>query len=111
MRDIHFHQNSPNIERYAPHNFPIHVASHKITGSPPIKYCQEHAHHRCYELNLVLPSSNGLSYEIGIDGDRHIVNYPSAVWLPPGILHSANALTGSGWFVCIRLPLNLEISQ
>lgn len=103
MRDIDAHEVSSDVERFASFDLPIHVAAHNVTGSPSRKYCQEHTHHDCHELNLVLPGSNGLTYSLNLDGNRHLIDYPAAIWLPPGASHSANALQGTGWFVCVRL--------
>lgn len=102
MRDIDAHEMSKDVVRFATLDLPIHVAAHNVTGSPTSEYCKDHIHDNCHELNLVLPGSNGLAYNLRIDGKNHLVDHPSAIWLPPGVSHSANALEGTGWFVCIR---------
>ena len=96
------HQDSAGVNRFAPKAFPIHLAAHRVDSPASRSYCEEHAHEGDREINLFLPDTTGLRYSASVGGREHLIEKPTALWIPPKVLHSANALAGAGWFVCLR---------
>lgn len=92
------------VRRAAPEPFPAHVAVHEVTiggkgtASP---YSEPHAHRDEDEVNLLI-GKGSLRYRISLDGKAQVVSAPAAVWIPAGVRHSANAVSGKGYFVCVR---------
>lgn len=81
-----------------------HIAAHIIdtVESAPRKYCLPHRHN-CGEINLVLSLTEltELTYQIQLGSETFIVKSPASIFIPAGVLHSANVLSGSGVFVVI----------
>ena len=80
-----------------------HVAVHRFDAVPAARrdYCEPHVH-TVPELNLVLPV-DALRVEIVLGEERHDVEGPASIFIPPGLAHSANVLRGTGFFVAILL--------
>lgn len=87
---------------------PIHVAGHLVTSAgtgasaEEWKYTEAHVHD-CDEVNVVWSESGELVYRIELDGASHLVRSPSAVFVPAGTRHRAEAVSGRGSFFCILL--------
>ena len=60
----------------------------------------EHDHD---EINLILSEDSKLTYEIQMDDETYKVTSPSTIFIPKGLQHSAQAVSGKGIFVCIIL--------
>lgn len=103
---IPFHSNVDCIERFVPENFPLHLAIHKITNkvSAPVDYCDLHYHDDFTEVNLIIGKPDELVFRIQIDDKVHEIKSSTSIWIPPGIKHSANVISGTGYFVVFRLP-------
>ncbi len=86
---------------------PVHIAVHRIEADCPSveRYSPAHAHSDLIEINVLLGEQDGLTYEmtLGDVGDPSVVAGPCAVVIPPGVPHSANFISGSGWFVVCRV--------
>jgi hypothetical protein len=78
-----------------------HIAVHEIRGaeSEVRGYCEPHQH-ECAETNLLL-SWERLVFRITLGDEVHIVEAPATIYIPPGLLHSANVMEGSGFFIAI----------
>ncbi|MGI9566854.1 MAG: 2-isopropylmalate synthase [Nitrosopumilus sp.] len=80
-----------------------HVAVHFVDASEELpRYSQLHQHNYD-EINLILSEHSKLTYEIQLDHEKYKVSSPSTIFIPNGLQHSAQALSGSGIFVCIIL--------
>lgn len=80
-----------------------HIAVHFIDASKKLpQYSQLHQHNYD-EINLILSEHSKLTYEIQLDHEKYVVSSPSTIFIPKGLQHSAQALSGSGIFVCIIL--------
>ncbi len=103
---IPFHSQIDCIERYVPENFPIHLAIHKITDmkGAPIDYCDLHTHDDITEVNLIIGAPDAITFRIQLGDEVYEVKSSSSIWIPPGIAHSANVISGTGYFVVFRLP-------
>jgi quercetin dioxygenase-like cupin family protein len=78
-----------------------HIVSHEIRNVPPERrsYCEPHVHD-CDEINILLSDSH-LSYEIRLGDEVFIVNAPATIHIPAGVVHSANVIEGSGFYIAI----------
>lgn len=79
----------------------LHIAVHEIRdlGFEDRHYCEPHRH-TCMEVNLLLSSSE-LVFRITLENEEYRVEAPATIYIPPYLLHSANVLEGSGFFVAI----------
>ena len=80
-----------------------HVAVHFIDASKDLpKYSKLHKHNHD-EINLILSEDSELRYEIQLEDESYKVTSPSTIFIPKGINHSAQAISGKGIFVCVIL--------
>jgi quercetin dioxygenase-like cupin family protein len=92
------------VRRSAPEAFPVHVAIHEVSirrKGKATPYSNPHVHPDQDEVNLLI-GGGSLRYRISLGGRVRDVSAPSAVWIPAGVRHSANAVSGKGFFVCVR---------
>jgi len=83
-----------------------HIAVHFVDASKNLpKYSKLHKHNHD-EVNLILSEDSNLTYEIRLEEESYKVISPSTVFIPKGIKHSAQAISGKGIFVCIILSNN-----
>jgi len=77
------------------------VVAHELieVGAAPRRYCEPHMHD-CAELNVLLSTSR-LVYEIRLGDDVYEVEAPASIHIPAGLLHSANVISGSGFFIAM----------
>jgi hypothetical protein len=103
LSGVPFHQDCDFISRLFAEHFPVHLAVHEVSPvhTPPLQYTQLHVHDDTNEINLLLSSSQ-LVYRIQLANDVYEVGANSSVWIPKGIQHSANVLSGEGYFVTMR---------
>ena len=80
-----------------------HVAVHRVNAvlDADRDYCDVHEH-TVPELNLFLPVTD-LVYDITLGEETYEVYGPASVFIPPGLAHSANVRSGTGFFVAIVL--------
>jgi len=100
---ILFHVNARSISRIAWEGFPVHLAVHQVSvvEEMPERYVAPHTHNEP-EINIIL-SDDELVYKIWLGDEIYEVGAPAAIWIPPGLSHSANVIRGSGQFVCMIL--------
>jgi len=79
-----------------------HVAVHFVDASKKLpNYSQMHQHNHD-EINMILSDSK-LTYKVQLDNETYKVTSPSTIFIPKGLQHSAQAVSGKGIFVCIIL--------
>lgn len=79
----------------------IHLAVHLVDTDKKIsKYSKLHKHDTD-EVNLILSHNNSLVYEIQLEDEIYKVKSPSTVFIPKGIKHRADVISGKGFFVCL----------
>ena len=105
---ISFHKKAP-IKRISMLNKSMipesntHVAVHFVDASRKLpQYSQMHKHNHD-EINLILSEDSKLTYEVQLEDEKYKVYSPSTVYIPKGLQHSAQAVSGKGVFVCIIL--------
>jgi len=116
MEKIPFHQKAP-IKRFSMLNKSMvpesdtHIAVHFVNASQKIpKYSQLHKHNHD-EINLILSEDDTLKYKIQLEDETYRVSSPSSVFIPKGIRHSAEVVSGTGIFVCIILSDDYDSSE
>ena len=79
----------------------LRVVAHELVGvgAASRSYCELHVHD-CAELNLLLSTSR-LVYEIRLGDDVYEVEAPASIYIPAGLRHSANVISGTGFFVAM----------
>jgi len=77
------------------------VVAHEMVevGVAQRSYCEPHVHD-CAELNLLLSTSE-LVYEIRLGYDLYEFVAPASIYVPAGLLHSANVISGTGFFIAM----------
>lgn len=66
-------------------------------------YCRPHKHSFGEINRLVAAPKGGLVYKIMLGKKTFSVKAPARIGIPAGTMHSANAIKGSGLFICVRL--------
>ena len=80
-----------------------HVAVHFVDASRKLPtYSSLHSHNKD-EINLILSEDSKLKYKIQLEDETYDITSPSTVFIPKGLKHSAQAISGKGIFVCIIL--------
>lgn len=69
-------------------------------------YCEPHRHD-VDEINILL-SQGHLLYDIRLGDERYEVEAPSSIYIPAGLVHSANVIEGSGFFVAVIASAKYE---
>lgn len=102
---IDYHIAAECIQRLAPGNFPTHLAIHDVSQTRNDEagiYSSEHDHPDHNEINILL-SKTSLVYRITLDDEVYEISAPAAIWIPAGTRHSANVISGDGFFICMRI--------
>ena len=106
-----FHKDVPWIERYCPEHFPLHLAIHKVSQAINMEeYTALHSHDM-HELNIILGNEGGLEYSVGLGDEEYTVCSNFSIWVPGGLMHSANVIKGSGYYIVVRfnnIPAEFE---
>lgn len=107
LSNVPFHENTMAITRYFAENFPVHLAVHKVSPvvKAPPEYTLPHLHEDSDEINIIL-SEHNLTYKIQVGSDEYTGDNNSCIWIPRGMIHAANVLKGSGYFITLRIPIN-----
>lgn len=113
LSTVPHHKNFPGITRYlllgrklfdaAPMQIAVHSVSiaNKHSGNG-WRYAGPHKHDYD-ELNIIWSDVGTLIYRVELDGVEHVVESPSSVIIPAGVVHRAEAIDGVGSFFCIQL--------
>lgn len=86
-----------------------HIATHFV-NSKKKKFPQYSSLHKhdYDEINLILSEDDKLTYEIQLDDEIYKVSSPSTIFIPKGVKHKSNVISGKGIFVCIILSDNYK---
>lgn len=90
----------------------VRVAVHFVTDVPKNvpAYCELHKHD-CDEINLILSEDGALVYKVQLEDEVYEVTSPATIFIPKGIRHSAEVISGKGMFVCILLEGEYNASK
>lgn len=105
LASVFAHRDVECITRFFAAEAPMHLAIHRIDGAAPEdrNYTDLHTHAGEAELNIIIPDATGLTYRIEVADETYLISSNSSIWIPPGVPHSANVVSGSGYFVALRL--------
>jgi len=89
-----------------------HIAVHFIKELPKeiSKYSELHKHD-CNEINLILSEDDKLVYKVQFEDEVYEVSSPATIFIPKGVRHRAEVLSGKGIFVCIVLQGDYNASK
>ncbi len=108
---VPFHSNAPikRLSMLSKSLIPAsntHIAVHFVDASKDLpKYSKLHQHNHD-EINLILSENSSLTYDIQLEDESYEVTSTSTIFIPKGIKHSAQAISGKGIFVCMILSNN-----
>jgi len=90
-----FMLSEPDIKEHG-----VRIVVHQIKKLPKKvkEYCELHVH-QYDEINLILSESGKLVYSIQLGDEVFKVVSPAAIYIPAGLKHSANVISGKGLFV------------
>ncbi|MEN7551132.1 hypothetical protein AAG747_24635 [Rapidithrix thailandica] len=106
LSSIPHHNDVEGIDRFFAEGFPVHLAIHKISAidKNEEQYTKPHAHEDEDEINILIPEEGSeLVYEIQLGDELHVVEGAKSVWMPAGLKHASNVISGSGYFIAIRM--------
>ena len=88
------------------------VSVHVIKDLPKEfpKYSELHKHD-CDEINLILSEDDKLIYKVQLENELYEVSSPATIFVPKGVKHSAEVLSGKGIFVCMILEGDYNASK
>ncbi|MCK5629776.1 MAG: 2-isopropylmalate synthase [Nanoarchaeota archaeon] len=89
-----------------------YISVHVIKDLPKEfpKYSELHKHD-CDEINLILSEDDKLIYKVQFENELYEVSSPATIFIPKGVKHSAEVLSGKGIFVCIILQGDYNASK
>lgn len=106
LSKVPFHSKSPvkrtlMLGKKIIPNSNIHLAVHHVEANKKIsKYSMLHKHD-VDEVNLILSHDNKLIYEIQLGDEVYKVKSPATIFIPKGVNHRADVVSGNGFFVCL----------
>jgi 2-isopropylmalate synthase len=85
--------------------------AHDVQPDQP-KYVDAHAHNvsSIYLFFGNTPDLGGLTAEVILDGEKHVVHAPASVFIPKGVVHSYRLTGGSGYFLHTVMKGDYEAS-
>lgn len=103
LSSVSSHNDISCITRYFEAGFPVYTAIHKVSKADhPATYTQMHSHGE-EEINIIISDDKDFKYEVRIEDETFIVSANSSVYIPSNVLHSTNVISGSGYYIAIRL--------
>ncbi|HSB83339.1 MAG TPA: 2-isopropylmalate synthase [Nitrosarchaeum sp.] len=90
----------------------IHAAVHIVdtTNKKISRYSTLHKHN-ADEVNIILSQGKKLVYEIQLEDEIYKVTSPCTIFIPKGVKHRADVVSGSGFFVCLILSDKYKTSS
>lgn len=73
-------------------------------------YCELHWH-EFDEVNLILSSDDSLRYKIQLEDETYEVQAPASVYIPKGVRHAAEVISGKGVYLAITFTKEYEAKQ
>lgn len=116
LSEVQFHKKAPikRISMLSKKTIPeskIHAAVHFVDAIDKkiSKYSILHKHN-VDEVNILLSQNDKLVYEIQLDDEIYKVSSPVTVFIPKGVNHRADVISGSGFFVCLIMSNKYKTS-
>ena len=116
LSEVQFHKKAPikRISMLSKKTIPeskIHAAVHFVDAIDKkiSKYSILHKHN-VDEVNMILSQNDNLVYEIQLDDEIYKVSSPVTIFIPKGVNHRADVISGSGFFVCLIMSNKYKTS-
>lgn len=116
LSKVPFHKNAPikRISMLSEKIIPesnIHVAVHFVdaTNKKIKKYSTLHKHN-VNEVNVILSQDSKVLYEIQLENEIYKVSSPATIFIPKGVRHRMDIISGKGIFVCLILSNKYKTS-
>jgi hypothetical protein len=116
LSEVQFHKKAPikRISMLSKKTIPeskIHAAVHFVDAIDKkiSKYSILHKHN-VDEVNILLSQNDKLVYEIQLDDEIYKVSSPVTIFIPKGVNHRADVISGSGFFVCLIMSNKYKTS-
>lgn len=116
LSKVPFHKKAPikRISMLSDITMPeskIHAAVHFVdaVNKKISKYSILHKHD-VDEVNIILSQNDKLVYEIQLDDEIYKVSSPVTIFIPKGVKHRSDVISGSGFFVCLILSNKYKTS-
>jgi mannose-6-phosphate isomerase-like protein (cupin superfamily) len=107
IHKVPFHSKAPikrtlMLGKNQPTPSKIHLAIHQVNarGKKIAPYTELHRHN-VDEIDLIISETGKLVYEIQLGDEFYKIHSPCTIYIPKGLPHKANVLSGKGTFVCI----------
>lgn len=117
LTKVPFHKKAPikRISMLSKKSIPeskIHAAVHfvDIIDKKISKYSVLHKHD-ADEINMILSDNDKLVYEIQFDDEIYKVSSPATIFIPKGVNHRADVISGRGIFVCLIMSNRYKTSK
>jgi hypothetical protein len=109
LGSLSFHGDCEFLTRLTAPGFPLHLAVHEISpvGEQPLPYVEMHTHQNP-EVNILVSPQGNLTYLFRSGGEQFTVRAPACVWIPAGVPHAANVVSGEGFLVALILSDGFE---
>jgi hypothetical protein len=80
----------------------IRIITHMLNNPtvPVPEYTELHKHD-FDEINLILSNDNSLVYRIKLEDEVYELSSPTTVYIPKGIAHAAEVISGQGMYVTV----------
>jgi hypothetical protein len=100
------HDSISEIERWVFPGMPYLVSVHSVTAAETAdrSYCAAHFHRDYSEINLLIGTTRDFRYRVETDGIQRILGPVAAAFIPEGTTHSANLISGSGYYIVFKVP-------
>ena len=88
------------------------TAAHIINGvSDNVEsYCELHWHD-FDEINFILSNNNSLKYKIQLEDETYTVEAPATIYIPKGIRHAAEVISGTGIYLALTFTKDYKAQQ
>jgi hypothetical protein len=95
------HSSIPEIERWVFPGVPYLTSVHSIDAAEDSgrQYCEVHCHPDLAEVNVLLGITSDFRFRIQIGCTTEVVGPTAALFIPAGVPHSANVVSGRGFYV------------
>lgn len=106
LDNVPAHRATPEIERWVFPGAPHLVSVHSVDADEPAErhYCEVHTHRDVDESNLLLGITPDFRFQIQVGCEVQVLGPHAAVFIPAGTPHSANVISGKGFFVVHQHP-------
>lgn len=73
-------------------------------------YCELHWHD-FDEVNLIVSSDDSLVYKIQLEDETYTVQAPATIYIPKGLRHAAEVISGTGVYIAITFTKEYKAHQ